>query len=211
MVKLYASKSNKRNYKLGIIGAGLINRYVLKFIKSSGIDIVGVRVFDLNNEYSEKTVTRLREMGMQDVEIAQDMAEVIKYGEIISFATTAPTPHVLDPELFAHTPLVLHLSLRDLGPEVILSSANIVDDIDHALKAKTSLHLTEIKTGNRDFVSSTIAELLLEEKTLPTSQTIIYSPFGMGILDLAIGKFVVDEVESNAVHIDNFFHDLVRI
>jgi ornithine cyclodeaminase len=50
--------------------------------------------------------------------------------------------------------VVLHISLRDLAPEILLASANIVDDIEHCLKANTSPHLTEQLIGNRDFCSA---------------------------------------------------------
>ena len=39
------------------------------------------------------------------------------------------------PKLFAHSPTVLHLSLRDISVNVILASQNIVDDVEHCLKA----------------------------------------------------------------------------
>ena len=54
------------------------------------------------------------------------------------FATVAAAPHVHDPAWFAHNPLVLHVSLRDLAPEVLLGSTNVVDDVEHCLKADTS-------------------------------------------------------------------------
>jgi hypothetical protein len=42
--------------------------------------------------------------------------------------------------VFDHNPLVLHVSLRDLAQEIVLASTNIVDDIEHCLKANTSPH-----------------------------------------------------------------------
>lgn len=56
--------------------------------------------------------------------------------------------------------MVLHLSLRDLAPEMILAAQNFTDDVDHAVRERTSLHLTEQRTGNRDFVDGTLADLL---------------------------------------------------
>ena len=69
-------------------------------------------------------------------------------------------PYLADEKLVEHCPTVLHLSLRDICVNVILASQNIVDDVDHCLKAKTSLHLTEIAMGNRDFVSGSLVDVL---------------------------------------------------
>jgi len=74
------------------------------------------------------------------------------------FTTVASKPHITDGTLFEHNPLVLHVSLRDLAPEILLNSQNVVDDIDHVMKANTSPHLAEQKTGNRNGAMTTLIE-----------------------------------------------------
>ena len=78
--------------------------------------------------------------------------ELIRASDLVVFATVAGRPHVSDRSWFEHNPLVLHVSLRDLAPEILLDSANVVDDVDHCLKADTSPHLAEQLTGSRDFL-----------------------------------------------------------
>src|SRR6516165_6984450 len=96
---------------------------------------------------------------------------------LVLFTTTTLEPYLADERLFAHAPTVIHLSLRDICANVILTSQNIVDDVDHCLKAKTSLHLTQMATGNKDFVSGTLVDVL-EKKVKPDNRTRIFSPFG---------------------------------
>jgi ornithine cyclodeaminase len=89
---------------------------------------------------------------------------------------------------------------------------NIVDDVEHRLKADTSPHLVEQLTGNRDFLHGTLYDVLTGRVTVPLDQTVVFSPFGLGVLDLAVGKYVYDEVQGfGDLHIvRDFFHDLRR-
>ena len=83
-----------------------------------------------------------------------DSAEaLIRSSDLVVFATVAAEPHVGEVSWFAHNPVVLHVSLRDLAPEILLASTNVVDDVEHCLKADTSPHLVEQLTGSRDFLA----------------------------------------------------------
>ena len=142
-----------------------------------------------------------------------DSAEgLIRSSDLVVFATIAAQPHVGDVSWFDHHPLVLHVSLRDLAPEILLASTNVVDDVEHCLKANTSPHLVEQLTGKRDFLAGTLDEVMAGRVTVPTDRPVIFSPFGLGVLDLAVGKYVYDEVvASGDLHvIDDFFHELRR-
>lgn len=116
------------------------------------------------------------------------------------------------PALFDHHPLVLHISLRDLAPEILLDAVNIVDDIWHCLKANTSPHLVEQRTGNRDFLAGTLDDVMTGQVHIPPDRTVVFSPFGLGVLDLAVGKHVYDAVlaAGELTVIGDFFHDMTR-
>jgi ornithine cyclodeaminase/alanine dehydrogenase-like protein (mu-crystallin family) len=130
----------------------------------------------------------------------------------VVFATIAGEPHVSDLAWFSHNPLVLHVSLRDLTPEILLASTNIVDDVEHGLKASTSPHLAEQLIGSRDFLAGTLDDVMAGRLAIPADRPAVFSPFGLGVLDLAVGKYVYDEVaRSGELHvIDDFFHELRR-
>jgi len=142
-----------------------------------------------------------------------DTAEqLIRNSELVVFATVAGQPHVSDPSWFEHNPVVLHVSLRDLAPEILLASTNIVDDVEHCLKADTSPHLAEQLTGSRDFLSGTLTDVMDGRVTVPADLPVVFSPFGLGVLDLAVGKFVYDEVARSGELrvIDDFFFERRR-
>jgi len=104
------------------------------------------------------------------------------------------------------------VSLRDLAPQILLASTNVVDDVDHCLKANTSPHLAEQLTGNRDFLHGTLDDVMAGRVTIPADRAVIFSPFGLGVLDLAVGKYVYDTVVASGdlQVIDDFFHEVRR-
>ncbi|MGJ5673413.1 MAG: 2,3-diaminopropionate biosynthesis protein SbnB [Nostochopsis sp.] len=199
--------------KLGIIGTGLISRYVLNFLLNTGWTISALNLFDLNDQYSEAMKNYGQERGIEEVHISSTKEELISASDLITLTTTAGEPHIEDASVFAHNPIVLHLSLRDLSPNIILTSNNIVDDVDHCLKAATSLHLTEQEVGNREFVTGTIDQLVQGKLALDSQKPTIYSPFGMGILDLAVASYVYQMavLEKTTVTIPDFFNEETRI
>ncbi|MDT8913895.1 2,3-diaminopropionate biosynthesis protein SbnB [Amycolatopsis sp. PS_44_ISF1] len=202
------SRDRGRPKRVGFIGVGLIARYLHTYLSALGWTFEETGVFDLSAEHAAGFVS-----GVEPAARVHDSAEsLIRNSDLVVFATVAGSPHVHDPAWFAHHPVVLHVSLRDLAPEIILDSVNIVDDVEHCLKADTSPHLAEQATGNRDFLDGTLDEVLTGAVTIPADRTVVFSPFGLGVLDLAVGKFVYDAVtESGGLNeIPDFFAELNR-
>ncbi|WP_459719497.1 2,3-diaminopropionate biosynthesis protein SbnB [Actinophytocola sp. KF-1] len=193
--------------RVGIVGTGLIARQVWKFLRDLGWRIGGFRLFDLDRAAADRFGAALTEQGARDVVAVDDAAGAFADCDLVLLTTVAGEPHLHDPALLDHAPVVLHVSLRDLAPELILAAHNITDDIDHAVRERTSLHLTEQRTGNRDFVHGTLADLLTGRHTCPAGTPVIFSPFGLGVLDLAVGKWVHDGVTAadGGTEITGFF------
>jgi 2,3-diaminopropionate biosynthesis protein SbnB len=207
------SRGGQRPERVGFFGAGLIARYIHTFLAGTGWSFDEIGVHDLSAESAGGFRGYLEQSGATCPITVHDSAErLIRSSNLVIFATVAGQPHVGDVSWFAHNPLVLHVSLRDLTPDVVLASTNIVDDIEHCLKADTSPHLAEQLTGDRDFVHGTLADVMAGRVSVPTNRPVVFSPFGLGVLDLAVGKYVYDEVvRSGELHvIDGFFHELRR-
>ena len=204
---------SRRAQVLGIVGTGFIARYVYDFLIDTGWAIKDVRLYDRSPAESEKfKSTACRAEHHRSVKVVPHVAELLSVSDLIVFTTVASAPHVADAWLFDHNPLVLHISLRDLAPEILLRSQNVVDDIEHVMKANTSPHLTEQLSGNRNFVTGTLAEIMQGQRSVNRSRPIIFSPFGLGVLDVAVGKWVYDQaVAANEdQRISDFFYETVR-
>ena len=204
---------SRKTRTLGIVGTGFIARYVYDFLVDTGWDIEDVRLFDASPVESEKFRTAVcRHERHGTVTAAPGLNALLRTSDLILFTTVASQPHVSDPALFAHNPVVLHVSLRDLAPEILLASRNVVDDVEHVMKAQTSPHLTEQRTGNRDFVTGTLADVMLERCAVQRDRPIVFSPFGMGILDVAVGKWVYDQAVAAGQNqcLPDFFYETVR-
>jgi N-[(2S)-2-amino-2-carboxyethyl]-L-glutamate dehydrogenase len=209
----WLSRERPRPTRIGFFGAGLIARYVHTFLTGTGWSFEEVGVHDLSTESATGFCGYLDRSGVGGRITVHDGAEgLIRSSDLIVFATVAGGPHVSEPRWFEHDPLVLHLSLRDLAPEIVLTSTNIVDDVDHCLKADSSPHLAEQLTGNRDFVHGTLDDVMAGRVIVPADRPVVFSPFGLGVLDLAVGKYVYDRVAANGgLHVlDDFFHELRR-
>ena len=203
----------RRVQSLGIVGTGFIARYVYDFLLGTDWAIKEVRLYDKSPAESEKfKSTVCRSDHHRSVQVVPHITDLLTASDLIVFTTVASTPHVTETWLFNHNPLVLHISLRDLAPEILLTSQNVVDDVEHVMKANTSPHLTEQLAGNRNFVTGTLAEIMQGKKTVNRSRPIIFSPFGMGILDVAIGKWVYEQAcaAGQDLRLADFFYETVR-
>jgi 2,3-diaminopropionate biosynthesis protein SbnB len=207
------TRGRARPARVGFVGTGLIARYIHTFLAGTGWSFDEIGVHDLSADSAEGFRGHLQRSGVAGRITVHDTAEqLIRASDLVVFATVAGTPYIDDVSWFAHNPVVLHVSLRDLAPEVLLASTNIVDDVEHCLKADTSPHLVEQRTGNRDFLDGTLDEVMSGRVSVPADRPVVFSPFGLGVLDLAVGKYVYDEVgrSGELQVVDGFFHDLSR-
>jgi N-[(2S)-2-amino-2-carboxyethyl]-L-glutamate dehydrogenase len=209
----WLSRGRSRPARIGFFGAGLIARYIHTFLAGTGWSFDEIGVHDLSAESAAGFRGYLERSGTTGRITVHDSAEqLVRSSDLVVFATVAGTPHVNDLAWFAHDPLVLHVSLRDLSPGIVLASTNVVDDVDHCLRAETSLHLAEQLTGGHGFVHGTLDDVMAGRLMVSAHRPVVFSPFGLGVLDLAVGTFVYDQVAGagELQVIDDFFHELRR-
>lgn len=186
--------SGRQGTTLGIIGTGLINFEIVKSLVAGGPEFQSIVTFDIDTaraeQFKQKCVAKFAQL---DVRIETKIENVLQQCSLISFATTAARPYVNDLSTCPEHATILHVSLRDLAPEVILASDNIADDIDHVCRAGTSIHLAEQLVGHRDFIRCNLADVLAGvEPVRKDGKPVVFSPFGLGVLDLAVGKHAYD-------------------
>jgi N-[(2S)-2-amino-2-carboxyethyl]-L-glutamate dehydrogenase len=209
----WLTRDRPRGTRVGFFGVGLIARYIHTFLDSTGWSFEEIGIYDLSADSAAGFCDYLDRRGTAGrVTVHDTPEELIRSSDLLVFATIAGEPHVKDVTWFDHNPVVLHVSLRDLAPEILLASGNVVDDVEHCLKANTSPHLAEQLTGDRSFLHGTLSDVMSGRARLPTDRPLIFSPFGLGVLDLAVGKLVYDELMSDGALqvVDDFFHELRR-
>lgn len=210
---LAASHMNDRRKSaksVGFVGAGVIARAIANMFHADSWTFEDARVFDLDENSRKSLVAHLAATGQHVIDCAS-ITEALA-SDVVVLATNASEPYITDPSSFRPGQIILNISLRDIGADLILQSTNIVDDVEHCLKADTSPHLAEKKSGHRDFIAGTIAQIISGDVLMDRKKPLIFSPFGLGVLDLALGVrvFSAAQAEGAAIPIPDFFAETTR-
>jgi ornithine cyclodeaminase/alanine dehydrogenase-like protein (mu-crystallin family) len=199
------TRTQGRPRRIGFLGTGPVARYLHTYLAGDGWEFDRVTVHDrpagraeaFADELAQGTSAQGGHIGR--ITVARSAEELIHACDLVVLATSPDTPRVTDPAWFSHNPLVLHLSLRDLSPEVLLGAVNVVDDREHCFSGDTSLRLTEELTGRHDFVHWTLHELLTEHVDRAADRPTVFSPTGLEGLDPALGRYVHDALTASAM------------
>ncbi|MFD9072564.1 2,3-diaminopropionate biosynthesis protein SbnB [Streptomyces lasiicapitis] len=201
-----------RASRIAVVGAGVIARNILEFFAAEQWQIGEFTVHDRVSGYADALASYSHEtLGIPTTRM-DSLESAVRGADLVVLATTAAAPYITGNDVFSAGQTVLNISLRDIAPEIILASHNVVDDIDHCLTAQTSPHLAEQACGHRDFITGTLAQAMLGKLQFAPDKPRIFSPFGLGILDLAVGSFVYRRaVESGrTTPIGDFFAETER-
>ena len=187
--------SGKKVGRVAMIGCGLINFEIARFLLAVFSEVETFVLFDKDEARAKQFQNKCQKtFGQVGVEIATDVKTALCNSPLISIATTALAPYLSELRECLPGSAILHISLRDLTPDVILSCDNVVDDVDHICRAQTSVHLAEQLVGHRNFIRCTLADILRGRAPARNGSegVSVFSPFGLGVLDLAVGKLVRD-------------------
>lgn len=201
----------KRVERLAVIGAGLIARSIMDYFRAEEWEIGEVVIHALSAVDSRHLADFCRTF-CRTVHIAEDAPSALRASSHVVLATTAATPYLHHADLLAPGQVVLNISLRDLAPQLLLGAFNVFDDVEHCMKAATSPHLAELLTGGRDFVSGVLAQVIRGELPVDRRRPIIFSPFGLGVLDVAVGRHLLHVAKARdlALEVQGFFPDVSR-
>jgi len=182
---------------IGFVGCGPINAAVAQFLAAVWPNVRSFKAFDLDPARAAvfgEALLALRPGA--DFSISASLKELLSECPMVAFGTTAITPYVDDLDACPAGATILHISLRDLAAGVILSNHNIVDDLDHVNRAVTSIHLASEQEGHTGFVHSSLGDILLGNIDLPErdGRKMIFTPFGLGVLDLAVADLVLSKL-----------------
>lgn len=198
--------------KVAVIGSGIIARNIVEFFHAQSWNVEQFAIFDRAPQYAQALADYARTGLGYAAAAAPGLDEALAGADVVVLATTAAAPYIAGRERFGPGQIVLNISLRDIDPDIIAHAHNVLDDIDHCMTANTSPHLTEQKLGHRDFIDGTLAGLMRGEFALGADKPKIFSPFGLGVLDLAVGLHVYERATAagRAVPIDDFFGETER-
>lgn len=194
---------------VGMVGCGLINYETLRFLLAVFPMIEAVHLYDLSAERAAQFCAKTQQLkpGLH-CQLEESFPALLERAPVVSLATTAVAPHTASLAGHQEHAVMLHVSLRDFSADLILQADNVVDDIDKASSNNTSVHRAEQQVGHRDFIRTTIGDILngnapRRDFSKPFA---IYSPFGLGILDLAVADLVYQlaRAKNAGTSIDNF-------
>ncbi|MGH3738392.1 MAG: 2,3-diaminopropionate biosynthesis protein SbnB [Micromonosporaceae bacterium] len=188
-----------------LIGCGKINGEVLRYLRLTLPGVERAVLYDIDSARTRSFAAHCAQIwpGLA-VETSASLEPALAASPLVSVATTASRPY-LTLESCRPSAVVLHLSLRDLTKEAVLASHNVVDDADHVCREQTSLHRAEQVVGHRDFIGHTIGDLL-DPRHEPTAagdpRHTVFSPFGLGALDVALAGVVADQAARSGLGIE---------
>lgn len=204
---------NGKLSKLGVIGTGFIAKNIIEHLTGINMCPEILSVYDIDGNQILKCKEFFSEKFQGKIEVSETVREVSQNADLIIIATDAITPYINEIDLFNPGSLILHISLRDLSSEIMQKCINVTDNIEHAIREGTSLGNAYNEYGQELMQIYSLHEILNNEETKKIIseklKPIIFSPFGLGVLDIAMAQYVYDSAKLSGLgqEIHNFFEN----
>lgn len=187
-------KTPRKYQTLGVCGCGIISSAITRRLLATQPSIERVIIYDTDVQAASRFQGVFEKDRRTSIKVASSSNMLFEESDIISIATTAQVPYIDDTYDFSKVSTILHISLRDFIPKTIARLDNVVDDVAHCLSARTSLHMASEELIGQSIIRTTIGDILLgraDGHALDYSPT-VFSPFGLGILDVAVANHVYE-------------------
>lgn len=210
-IAVEALVSNGRKVRsISLVGCGVLGQKIIDYINLFDLGACKLNAFDANETYADHFVEKNKnKIPCEKVNSLKEAFEA----ELVILTTTASKPYINKNNVKITNQIILNISLRDIDTDIIEEALNIVDDVDHCLKAQTSCHLTEQKLASRAFINAEIADLLDGSFSDHQDRAIVISPFGLGVLDLALAYHIYKEKQNDTetVSVSDFLPNMSRL
>jgi ornithine cyclodeaminase len=207
--------NGNRAGRLALIGAGELARAHLELLPSTLDELGGISLFDLREERAlalhGEFAERLTEGGTW-LGVAASAQEAIRDADLIVTVTTTTTGYIAHDWLRPGA-LLVHVSLDDVLPEVVLEAGKVIVD-DWKLVRDDDRRLlgrmyrqglilgphqrAGAGNGTAKRVHAELGEILVgrESGRASSREIILVNPFGLSIEDLAVARRVCERAQS---------------
>ncbi|MDD5343017.1 MAG: 2,3-diaminopropionate biosynthesis protein SbnB [Smithella sp.] len=192
MMKYYNKKRDLQNFNLGIIGFGPIGQYHLKmFMSLFGSEIKKVFLYDING-IDKKAINCEHE---DKVTVVDSWEDAYSDSDVLITCTVSKDRYIdKKPKKGS---LHLNVSLRDYKIDVFehFKNAIIVDNWDEVCRENTDIEMMSKENGLKKSDVKDIGDVVCNNSlgVIESGQAVMFNPMGMGIFDIAIGKYYYDQ------------------
>jgi len=187
----YLAKKNSRI--LGIIGAGVQNRFTVQAI-SKIFELEKILIFDINKESSQKFCDDMSKLVDVKFEICKASSDVMN-ADIVVSATNSKKPVIFGDKIIPGSLIIALGSYKEIDANTCkIVDKIIVDHLEQALHRGVLKDYINENIIQIDDIYSEIFDILLNKKSGRSNdnEIIMFNPIGMGSTDIAVAHHIYD-------------------
>ena len=189
--------------RVGLIGAGVQCRTQLMAAQVARPGIRQASVFDIHRGRAEAFAAEMSERLNLEVRVAESAEEVVRQAEVLVTATTTTRPIVRDGWL-APGSLYAHVSGYECEYDVLRAADKVlVDDwelVRHRMYSTVAYMWRDGEFADDDIYAE-LGQVVAGQKPGRENdhETIIYSPIGLGLHDIAVASRIYERAQSEGL------------